>query len=71
MSKTQNIEWSADEDILKKQLEQAFSELSFDGFPENEKQLDEFNEKFKAYPHKLTGKEIDPMKIIKQDSEHF
>ena len=46
-----------------KYVQQKFDELGFD-FPNNEEQLRAFNEKFRNYPHKLTGREIDPIKII-------
>ena len=44
-------------------VQKAFEELGFE-MPETEEQLKAFDEKFKDYPHKLTGKEIDPMEII-------
>lgn len=42
----------------------AFKELGFE-FPTNEKQLKEFEEKFKDYPYRLENKKIDIDKIIK------
>ena len=57
--------WSDNDKIRQKQARQAFRELGFDGFPENEEQLTAWNEKFKDYPYKLTGKEINPDNIIK------
>ena len=50
-------EWS------QKRVQKAFKELGFE-LPTTEKQLNEFNEKFKNYPYKLTGKEIDPIDIL-------
>lgn len=46
-----------------KRVQKAFKELGFD-FPQTEAQLKAWDEKFKDYPYKLTGKEIDPMEIL-------
>ena len=46
-------------------VQKCFDELGFD-FPKTEEQLKAFDEKFKDYPHQLTGKEIDPLKIIRE-----
>lgn len=47
-----------------KRVQKAFKELGFD-FPKTQEELKAFDEKFKDYPHKLTGKEIDPQEILK------
>jgi len=57
------MNWSTDEKILTRQVNKAFDELGFE-WPESSEQLKLFNIKFKGYPHKLTGKEIDSQKII-------
>lgn len=43
--------------------ERCFKELGFE-LPTNEDELNRFNEKFKDFPHQLTGKSIDPQKIL-------
>ena len=58
------------EEWTQKRVQKAFKELGFE-MPETEEQLKAFNEKFKDYPHKLTGREIDPEGIwnsLKQES---
>ena len=47
----------------RERVQKCFDELGFE-FPQNDEQLEAFNEKFKDYPHKLTGNEVDPIKII-------
>ena len=61
-----------DKKWTQKYVQKCFEELGFD-FPETEKQLEEYNKKFKGYPYKLTGNKIDPQKIfdkwMKQQAE--
>jgi len=47
---------------IESECKKAFKELGFD-IPKTEDQLKSFNEKFKDYPHRLTGKEINPKEI--------
>lgn len=56
-SATSSKEWTQE------RVQKAFEELGFE-MPETEEQLKAFNEKFKDYPHKLTGNEIDPLEIL-------
>lgn len=60
----QGGEWTQD------RVRKAMDELGFD-FPETEEQLKAFDEKFKDYPHKLTGNEIDPHEILNKIKPPF
>ena len=57
------MKWLKNEHKRHTQVKKAFKELGFE-FPKNEVELKAFDDKFKDYPYKLSGKEIDPLKII-------
>lgn len=60
----QKGEWTQD------RVRKAMDELGFQ-FPETEEQLKAFDEKFKDYPHRLTGNEIDPLTILNSITPSF
>ena len=57
------MNWSNNEEERTKQVQQAFQELGFE-WPSTEEELELYEAKFKGYPHKLKGDEIDPEKIL-------
>jgi predicted nuclease with TOPRIM domain len=68
MRKLARMTIERDYEVYAKWNERYFKEvcesLTFEGWPETEEQLKEFEEKFKDYPCLLDENEIDPTKIL-------